>query len=583
MKKIIPIIILGILIFNGFASASAFNIKHESNLKDNNRFHSIFEPYFNPEGCFPNLIYYNMINNKFSNNQFLNNYGPEEKWNKTYGGRFFDNVVNSEMTTDGGYILCGSTRSFNDNNDENEDGWLLKIDEFGNEIWNKTFDKNGEEIFTSVSETSNNEFILNGLTISNNEDDSDLWIIKIDEYGNEIWNKTFGGINWDYSFSRILETNDGAYILSGFSNSYTHFQGDVWVIKIDNNGREEWNRTYGGNNFDYGADIITAHDYGYIILGNTYSYGGGNCDCWIIKIDDNGNERWNKTFGEGFYEQGETLVRTEDDCYIAGGIAEYVIDAENDYFYLDFDMWLFKFDNFGNLIWEEMIGERFFDEFVSSIELSSNSGFLISGRKDYLANGKIDALLIKTDQNGKVEWKKNIEGSENQFAVNTIQTDNNDYMVFGMTNSYGKGDYDAWIILYSHFENIRPNKPNAPTGSATKKVMKEYEYNCIGTDPEEQQIYYKFNWGDGYDSGWLGPYYSGDECLASYFWTETGNLEIKVKIMDVHGGESDWSNPLELSISKIMFRNNWLFLKYFNQLNCIEFITRLLHRLEGLK
>ncbi|UCB59169.1 MAG: hypothetical protein JSV67_02400 [Thermoplasmatales archaeon] len=539
-EKMILILIVGILALGGFG-ASAFKVDSEDIRNIDIK-----------EKCLLNNI----------NGQS----GLQEEWNKTFGGRFFDHILDGKKTNDGFYIVCGSTRSFDNENGENEDGWLLKTDTYGNEIWNKTYDKMEEDVLARVHQTSDNGYILNGWIISSDGKYHDSWIIKTDEYGVEIWNNTFGGIYIDYSYSNIVETSDDGYLLSGFSNSYGDFDGDLWVLKIDGNGNEEWNKTFGGAKRDYGVDIINAHDGGYIILGNTFSYGEGDSDCWIIKIDDNGNEQWSKTFGDNFYNNVRRIRKTGDGGYIVVGTSFYVIDAEFDYFYLDFDIWVFKIDLLGNLKWETTIGDRFVEEFANSIQPSSDSGFLISGMMIDKSNGKTDGLLMKIDGNGCVEWKNIFGGLKHEDTFKVIQTENDDYVVFGYTNSYGEGDYDAWIIKFSYFENERPHTPNKPIGPLAGRIMDYCDYSCIGTEPEGQEIYYLFNWGDGYDSGWLGPYDSGESCIATYFWSDQGDYEIRVKIKDVHGGESDWSDPLSVRMPRNMVLKNFVLLRFIDRL-----------------
>jgi len=577
MKKIMPIILVGILVLSGLGAGASHIQKLPSKQS------VIFDEY-NMVIIAPTEFSKTIqpLSDNFFSNSIICQGGPQEEWNKTFGGRFFDHILDGESTNDGGYIACGSTRSFDNGNGENEDGWLLKTDVYGNEIWNKTYDKMEEDVLARVHQTSDNGYILNGWVVSSDDEYHDSWIIKTDENGVEIWNNTFGEkYGDDYSYSNIAETSDGGYLLAGFSNSYGDFDGDLWVLKIDGNGNEEWNKTFGGTQRDYGVDIIPAHDNGYVILGNTFSYGEGDSDCLIIKIDDNGNEEWSKTFGDNFYDNVRRVRKTGDGGYIVVGTSFYVIDAEYDYFYLDFDIWVFKIDLFGNLEWETTIGDRFVEEFANSIQPSSDSGFLISGMMIDKSNGKTDGLLMKIDGNGCVEWKNIFGGSKHEDTFKVIQIENDDYVVFGYTNSYGEGDYDAWIVKFSYFENERPHTPNKPIGSSSGRIIEDYEYSCVGTEPDGQEIYYLFNWGDGYDSGWLGPFNSGESCIATYFWSDQGDYEIRVKIKDVHGGESDWSDPLSVSMPKNMVLKNFVLLRFIDRLvECFPFLNYVMNILE---
>ncbi|MDY6864928.1 MAG: hypothetical protein SVY15_03010 [Halobacteriota archaeon] len=148
----------------------------------------------------------------------------------------------------------------------------------------------------SAQQTKDGGYILAGYTESYGAGNKDAWLIKTDSNGNEEWNRTFGGEGGDAAFS-ILQTADGGYILAGGTGSYDAGMIDAWLIKTDSNGNEEWNRTYGGRDYDLGMSARQTKDGGYILVGYTESYGAGKEDAWLIKTDKNGNEEWNRTFG----------------------------------------------------------------------------------------------------------------------------------------------------------------------------------------------------------------------------------------------------------------------------------------------
>jgi len=235
-----------------------------------------------------------------------------QSWSRTFGGSESDWGFSGQQTSDGGYILLGTTWSYGAGD---YDFWLIKTDAAGNKEWERTFGGSDWDWGTSVQQTRDGGYILLGSTCSYGAGEWDFWLIKTDSQGNKQWTKTFGGSEDDQGYS-VQQASDGGYILLGYTESYGAGSADFWLIKTDSQGTKQWAKTFGGSEDDWGLSVQQTKDGGYILRGHTYSYGAGSADSWLIKTDAQGNKQWERTFGGAEDDQGYSVQQTKDGGYI---------------------------------------------------------------------------------------------------------------------------------------------------------------------------------------------------------------------------------------------------------------------------
>jgi len=254
-----------------------------------------------------------------------------EQWNTTFGAAKYDAGYSVQQTTDGGYIIAGAYTYVPPPGDY--DAWLIKTDANGVQQWDQKFGGTFSDYAYSVQQTSDGGYILAGSTNPTNTND-DVYLIKTDASGIAVWTKSYGGGNDDYGQS-VQQTSDGGYIVAGWTESFGAGLADVYLIKTDASGNTAWTKTYGGANYDDSRSVWQTSDGGYVIAGSTLSFGAGFSDVYLIKTDTTGNEQWNETFGGVQSDYGYWAQETTDGGYIiVGDTSSYGAGSS--------DVWLIK-------------------------------------------------------------------------------------------------------------------------------------------------------------------------------------------------------------------------------------------------
>ena len=366
---------------------------------------------------------------------------PDTEWDSTFGGSDDDYAYSVQQTTDGGYIIAGATQSYGAGL---WDAYLVKTDASGNMEWEQTFGGSNHDIAKSVQQTTDGGYIVAGTTNSYGAGASDFYLVKTDASGNMEWEQTFGGSSYERAYS-VQQTTDGGYIMLGETQSYDAGACNFYLVKADALGNMEWQQTFGGSDDDYAKSVQQTTDGGYIMTGFTISYAAVNADFYLVKADALGNMEWEQTFGENNDNLAYSVQQTTDGGYIVGGqTANYSADW--------YGVYLVKTDALGNMEWDNTFGNSDYDD-AFSVQQTADGGYIIGGVTWSYGAGGGDFYLIKTDASGNAEWEKTIGGSDDEYAWAVEQTTDGGYIAAGETWSYGAGGGDFYLVKIDPWVN----------------------------------------------------------------------------------------------------------------------------------
>jgi hypothetical protein len=286
-------------------------------------------------------------------------------------------------------------------------------------MWGQTYGANGPESALSLVATSDGGYALAGYTRAFPHGSAYFWLVKTDAYGNMEWNRRYGGTEYEIAWS-LVATSDGGYALAGYTRSFGAGESDFWLVKTDNQGNMEWNRTYGGPNMEQAYSVVETSDGGYALAGTTYSFGAGGSDFWLVKTDESGNMEWNKTYGRTYNDYAQALVETADGGYVIAGGRCIDLDV------LFGDCWLVKTDAYGNMEWNKTYEAMRYNP-ARSLVATSDGGYAIAGESGM--NPEAGFWLAKTDAYGNMEWKQQYEGTAGPNPPSVIETSDGGYAI----------------------------------------------------------------------------------------------------------------------------------------------------------
>lgn len=430
---------------------------------------------------------------------------PKMHWQKNYGGSEVDegySVVSLGIKK--GYIVAGITRSVDGSaagllhykkplTYANNDGWVIKMDDTGKIIWQTCLGGTQRDDIYNCRATAEGGSILVGSAgssdgdlegIKSNTSETDGWIVKLDATGHIVWQKCLGGSANDYFYS-IAVANDGYVAIGNTLSNDGNVSGkhggaitpNIWVVKVDDTGKMQWQRCLGGTKGEYGSDVKVCKDSGYIIAGYATSNDGdvdsvkGQSDFWVVKLNSLGGIEWKKTYGGSKEDKAYGILQTKDGGYLVGGVSKSDDgDVTGHHGLTDWeDIWLLKLTSTGEISWEKSYGGTYIDDWVSMSQ-TLDGGYMFNASAwstddDVKGNhGGYDLWAVKLDSTGNIRWQKCLGGTNNdvsQGCNNVVQTLDSGYTLVGISQSNNgdlkknNGYSDLWVVRLDN-DTIKP-------------------------------------------------------------------------------------------------------------------------------
>lgn len=388
-----------------------------------------------------------------------------EEWSKDIGGDDTEHFKAIKETSDGGFIVVGYVESFST---DDRAVYLVKTDSMGEVEWTQTYGDSKDDEGYDVVQTSDGGYLVAGGTKSYGAGLVDLWLIKTDSTGEILWEQVLGGTKNDVANS-LLVLENGEGLVVGTTASYGAGSNDVWLVKTSVEGEILWNITIGGTGFDNGREILQSSDSGYLIVGETSSYGLGWNDVWLVKVDPDGAVSWNKTYGGSMNDVGKS-VRETGDGYIIAGTSESFGDNL-------LEGYVIKVDSDGELVWEETYGGAS-DDYLESIAIFPDTGYLGVGYTLSTGTGESDVWLFSISLDGDLVDETFYGGPLRDRMYKVIPTSDEGYILAGFTWSFGPSG-NGYLIKITLDE---PQQEPEPEAEPEPEPEPEHE-----TEPEQEE------------------------------------------------------------------------------------------------
>jgi hypothetical protein len=355
----------------------------------------------------------------------------QTQFQRAIGGNGDESSYSIIQTTDGGYAIAGYSRTYSSPGDYG-DFYIVKLNTNGLIQWTRNVGGTGTEYGLYIIQTTDGGYAVAGYTNSYGAGDFDFYIVKLDSSGTLQWNRTIGGAANDRA-SCIVQTTDGGYAVIGRTNSFGAGNFDMFLVRLNSNGTLRWSRTLGGLGAEGEWSLIKTIDGGFALSGSTASFGAGLNDMYMVKLDSGGTVLWSRTVGGSNLDYGGPVLQCPDSSYVlAGDTRSFGAGL--------YDMYLVKFDVNGNLIWNKTIGGTT-DESCSAMIQTTDGGYAICG---FIDVAPYYGCIVKVNSSGIIQWTKRTLND----TYSIVKTSDGGYALTGAISDFGSGSSDYCIIKF---------------------------------------------------------------------------------------------------------------------------------------
>ncbi|MBM4197753.1 MAG: hypothetical protein FJ197_11805 [Gammaproteobacteria bacterium] len=355
-------------------------------------------------------------------------------WARTFGGRAGDWSYAMTGTRDGGLAAAGRTES---KGAGREDAWVVRLDGSGEKLWDRAYGGAAADRARAIIETRDGGLLVAGATESKGAGEFDAWILKLDARGELLWDRHYGGPGADWA-SAVVETRDGRYAIAAYTQDTLATAFDAWVLMLDARGELLWERRFGGAAEEWASAITETRDGLLAVAGHTESKGAGSADAWVLVLDAAGSLLWERTFGGSERDYASAIAATADGGVVVAGPTSSqgagLVDA-----------WLLRLDRQGDLRWDRTFGGKA-DDWPRAVLERADGGYALSGYTMSQGAGQYDMWLLAVDATGRLTREEVFGGPANEWARSLVAMPDGGLAIAGDTWSQGEGLSDVWVL-----------------------------------------------------------------------------------------------------------------------------------------
>ncbi|MEL6650135.1 MAG: caspase family protein [Bacteroidota bacterium] len=371
----------------------------------------------------------------------------QEKFSKTFGGDRDEHAMAVTTTATGDYVVAGFTNSYGLGK---SDVWVMKLDDFGNEVWRQYFGDKDYDWANDLIETRDGNYVLAGYTRDQKSGKNNAWVFQLNRHGELMWSRTYGGKDADEARS-IIQTKDGGFAVAGFSYSNSKGKSDIWLLRLNAVGEILWDQHYGGSGIEKAYSIAETSDEGFVIGGYQHYNETNRADMLVVRTDRNGRGIWRRVVRAPGNDVIESVLQTDEGQFLAAG---WRYNESNK----SLDACLVHLNASGRVLNEYLMGGSGKDAFYDLIH-TRDGGYVLAGQSTSFSKSS-DLWMVKLDKRLQQVWQKRSLGKGNDYGRAVAQVADGGFLLTGGTRSYSKGGSDMWVLKTDARGNFA-NHPDA--------------------------------------------------------------------------------------------------------------------------